>query len=85
MSEPAPDRRGARDAAAILPFLSVVLLFPPLVYIFTAPVTVAGVPLVLVYVFGIWAAIILVAFLVSRRLTSEAGEAERLPGAGGKN
>ncbi|MDN2579842.1 hypothetical protein [Aquibium sp. ELW1220] len=62
------ENRGARDAAAILPFVSVVLIFPPLVYIFAAPVAVAGVPLIVLYLFGVWAAIILAAYLVSRRL-----------------
>ena len=80
MKEHDPDSRGARDASAILPFLGVVLLSPPLVYIFAAPVTVGGIPLIVAYVFGVWAAIILVAFLVSRRLEPDASEAARLPG-----
>lgn len=73
------DRRGARDAAAILPFVCVVLLFPPLVYIFAVPVKLAGVPLVVVYLFGVWAIIIAIAFLVSRRLEQHEKDAERLP------
>jgi len=82
--EPERESRGARDAAAILPFLGVVLLFPPLIHIFAAPATVAGVPLIVVYLFGVWAAIIVVAYLVSRRMTPDVEEAERLPGSAGK-
>jgi predicted Kef-type K+ transport protein len=84
MTDPERENRGARDAAAILPFLGVVLLFPPLVYIFAAPAAVAGVPLIVLYLFGVWAAIILVAFLVSRRLKPDIEEAERVAGSAGR-
>lgn len=84
MKTPERENRGARDAAAILPFVSVVLLFPPIVYIFAAPVTVAGVPLIVLYLFGVWAAIILAACLVSHRLKPDAEHAESPAGTAGR-
>jgi hypothetical protein len=68
MREPELESRGARDAAAILPFLGIVLLFPPLISIFAAPFRIAGIPLIVVYLFGVWGAVIIAAYLVSRRL-----------------
>jgi hypothetical protein len=59
--------KGARDAATLLPFAAAVLLLPPFVLVFAAPVLVAGVPLIVIYVFGVWAAVILGAWLLSRR------------------
>jgi hypothetical protein len=66
------DRHGARDVATVLPFLAMALMLPPLVLIFTAPVRLAGVPLIVVYVFGVWVALIAAAYLVARRLKPNA-------------
>lgn len=71
--------QGARDAAMVLPFVAMLLLMPPLVLIFTAPLHVAGIPLIVLYIFGVWGAVILGAFLTARRLASlreEAGDLE---------
>lgn len=81
MTDSVSDNRGARDAAAILPFLGLVLFFPPLVYIFTAPLTVAGIPLIVVYIFGVWAAMILATFLVARRLKPDPEDAPPVSGS----
>ena len=61
------DAQGARDAATLLPFAAAVLLLPPFILVFAAPVLVAGVPLIVIYVFGVWAAVILGAWLFARR------------------
>ena len=76
------DRQGARDAAMVLPFIGAILLFPPIVLIFAAPAVVAGVPLVLVYIFGVWAAIIAAAFVLARRLPGGEGARSRDPDDG---
>lgn len=60
----------------MLPFLAVVLLAPPIILIFSAPLRVGGVPLIVLYLFGVWAAVIVAALLLSRRL---AGAAEPPP------
>jgi hypothetical protein len=74
-----PDRERTRDLAAILPFAAAVLLAPPLLGVFAAPLAPGGVPLIVVYVFAVWAAIIAGAFLLARRLSHPA-----LDGAAGE-
>jgi hypothetical protein len=58
----------AKDAAVLLPFVVLLLFLPPVILAFAAPVMVAGVPLIVVYVYGVWAMSVLVAFLVAQRL-----------------
>jgi hypothetical protein len=58
----------AKDAAVLLPFVVLLLLLPPVILVFAAPVMVAGIPLIVVYVYGVWALSVLVAFLVAQRL-----------------
>ena len=67
MSRWEADAQSARDAATLLPVAAAVLLLPPFILVFAAPVHVAGIPLIVVYVFGVWATIILCAWLVARR------------------
>lgn len=71
MEEEGRDRRSAKDAAAVLPFVAVFLLIPPIILIFAKPVLVAGVPLIVVYLFGVWAAAIFAAMVLARRLAGE--------------
>lgn len=67
MKPPIPGR--VRDAAVLLPVLGLVLLVPPLVTLFaSARIGIAGVPLVVVYVFGTWLGLIAAAALLARRL-----------------
>jgi len=70
------DQQGAHDAATTLPFLAAALLLPPLVLIFTVPVRLGGVPLIVLYVFGVWVALIVAAYLVARRLKPNADKKE---------
>ena len=73
MRRPSADARAAHDAARILPVAAAILLLPPFILIFAAPANIAGVPLIVVYVFGIWAAIVLAAWLVARRVEPHDG------------
>ena len=61
------DAQRARDAATLLPVAAAVLLLPPFILVFAAPVLIAGIPLIVVYVFGVWAAVVLVRMVVARR------------------
>jgi hypothetical protein len=65
--------------AAILPFAVAIMLLPPVILVFATPVRVLGLPLILLYVFGLWALAILSAFLLARRLA----DFEPRPGSGG--
>ena len=60
------DAERVRAAATLLPFAAAVLLLPPFVLLFAAPVLVAGIPLIVVYVFGTWAAIVLATWWLAR-------------------
>lgn len=85
MERERPDRQRARDAATVLPFAAAILLMPPLIGIFAAPVILGGLPLIVLYVFAVWAAIIVGAFVLARRLTSSASHisSEEPPAGGG--
>lgn len=60
----------APDAAVVLPVFGMFLLLPPAISLFAAPVVIWGVPLIVLYVFGIWAGLIVCAALLARRLDS---------------
>ena len=58
----------ARDAGLVLPLAGLVLVAPPAVNLFTADLTILGVPLIAVYLFAVWGLLILCAQRLSRRL-----------------
>jgi len=58
----------ARDIAVLLPLLGLFLLMPPLITLFAVPLAVAGVPLIVIYLFGVWLALVLGAVLLGRAL-----------------
>lgn len=68
------DRQKLRDAALVLPAAGLILIMPPFAGLFVGGGTVAGIPAVVLYIFGVWAALIGLGGLLSRRL----GRAERL-------
>lgn len=67
METPPPSER-IRNAAVLLPILGIVLVMPPAITLFVANLPVAGIPLIVVYVFGVWLALIAAAAFLSRRL-----------------
>ena len=85
MSDWETEEQGVRDAATLLPVVAAILLLPPFLLVAAAPVLVAGIPLIVVYVFSVWAIIILCAFLVGRRIsrrTREGGDPPETAGGG---
>jgi hypothetical protein len=60
------DPQAWRDAATLLPVVAAALLLPPFILVFAAPVRLAGIPLIVIYVFGAWALIVLAAWLLAR-------------------
>jgi hypothetical protein len=60
----------APDAAVVLPVFGAILLLPPAISLFAVPVAIWGVPLIVLYVFGVWAGLIGCAALLARRLDS---------------
>lgn len=64
-------RQKACDGAAVLPLAGVVLMMPPVASGFAVEGAVLGVPVAVLYVFTVWAGLILGAFALSRRLVAE--------------
>ena len=59
----------ARDLALIVPASGTIALMPPLIGLFARPdAGVFGIPLIVVYLFGLWLALIVMAMLVASRL-----------------
>lgn len=74
---PVDDGR-ASSVAVVLPLLGLFLLMPPVITLFAHGTGVAGVPLVVIYVFGVWIALIIGAALLAPHLDSgRADEAAR--------
>jgi len=64
------DNSRYRDLAIALPWLSLFLFTPPVLFLFSPSVSIAGVPLLPVYLFVVW----LVLILASRQLTKHLEE-----------
>ena len=84
MASKPSDHQGLRDTATILPVAATLLLMPPLIRIFATPATPGGIPLIVLYIFGVWAVIILVAFLLGRRWKQPTDATEDEPEADGR-
>lgn len=76
-----PQRRvqGLRDRAVLLVVVGFLVLFPPFLLVADHPLRVAGAPLFLVYVFGVWGLLIAANGWLARSLDAadQAAEAER--------
>lgn len=68
-----------RDAAFILPALCALILLPPFVNLFVREVLVRGIPLEVLYIFGVWFALVLGAMILARRLGVRDTEVDEPP------
>jgi hypothetical protein len=66
MNRSLPER--LRSAALLVPVLGLFLLLPPFVTLFTGEPRLLGIPLIVLYLFGVWAALIVGAALLAHRL-----------------
>jgi len=65
---PSKEERSEReDVALLVPFFGVVLLMPPLLNLFEGRRMPFGVPVEVLYLFGVWLLVIVGAILLSRR------------------
>ncbi len=75
-----PDRAGdtvpprLHDMALLLPVAGFLLTMPPLVMIFSRPLLVLGVPLLYLYLFTLWCALIVGGAALAHRLTRAEAE-----------
>jgi hypothetical protein len=65
----APERSArARDAARLLPVFGLFLLMPPMISLFAVPADVAGVPMLVLYLFAVWLGLVIGAAVIGRLL-----------------
>ncbi|WP_416896355.1 MAG: hypothetical protein ACMVY4_12495 [Minwuia sp.] len=64
------NRQKLRDAALLLPLMGLLLLMPPFVGLFRRSGEIAGVPSLVVYIFAVWAVLIGLGLLLSRKLAT---------------
>jgi hypothetical protein len=70
-----PSRRSRRhDAALLVPIGGGLFILPPIAGFFGRPETVFGLPLVVLYLFGLWLGLIAIAFHLSRLLQTRSDE-----------
>lgn len=67
VDRPLSDRK-ISDRAVLLPLVGLLLLTPPLAGIFQLDIRVFGIPFTGFYLFGVWAALIVGAAVLSRRI-----------------
>lgn len=73
MTRRRPPSPRLRDASVLLPLIGVFLWMPPLISLFAVDRHLFGVPLVVVYLFGVWITLISCALWISRHLADRDG------------
>lgn len=68
MKTPRPASARLRDAAMLLPAIGTFLFLPPAITLFVGTGTLGGVPLIVLYLFGVWLVLIACAAVLARRL-----------------
>jgi hypothetical protein len=74
MDSPARDSARQHDVAVLLPCIGLLLLMPPFIGLFSPRLMLFGIPLQVLYVFGVWAVLIVLAAVLARRLPEHAAE-----------
>ena len=72
-------RTKVRDAVALMVLLGTWLVMPPMLDVVNQPTTVFGIPTIVVYVFAVWAGLILFTRLVATRAGRALEREERMP------
>jgi len=67
-ADPGLGVRKARDAALALPLVGVILTMPPVAQIFAIDLRIAGIPVVVAYIFGVWILLVLGARATGQRI-----------------
>lgn len=65
----------------LVPVLGLFLWLPPFVGLFTAPLRVFGIPLIVAYLFGVWVVLVAVACRLASQLDPADAEAAQAEGA----
>ncbi|MDF1747574.1 MAG: hypothetical protein P1V34_01735 [Alphaproteobacteria bacterium] len=62
--------RKSRDIAMIIPVIFTLLIMPPMVHLFGSEPGLAGIPSIVVYLFGLWILVVLLTAWNARRLNT---------------
>ena len=68
LASDAARKRKLHDGALLLPVFGAFLLISPLITVFTGATTLFGLPLIFVYIYGVWLGLVLIARAMARRL-----------------
>lgn len=74
LARAATARRKRRDLARVLPLLGIVLLASPFIDLVADAGALAGIPVSVLYVFGVWFALIAATARLAARLRADDGE-----------
>jgi hypothetical protein len=74
LARDAAERRRRRDLALFLPLLGAALLVSPIVNLVADAGNIAGIPVSILYVFGVWFALIVATARLAARLRADDGE-----------
>ena len=61
-------QRKLQDAAILLPIFGAFLIISPIITIFAGSTTLFGLPLIFLYIFGVWLGLVIIARAMARRL-----------------
>ncbi|MBY8975447.1 hypothetical protein KHP62_06500 [Rhodobacteraceae bacterium NNCM2] len=70
--------RKVKDSALIMPLIGLLFLTPPIANLFAVDERLFGVPVLVIYIFAVWAMLILGALILSRRLRQSEEDTRRL-------
>lgn len=74
-----PTRTKVRDAVALMVLLGTWLVMPPMLDVVNQPTSVLGIPTIVVYVFAVWAGLIVFTRIVAKRAGRAFAREERPP------
>lgn len=66
-----PLSQRVQSAAVVVPVLGLFLFMPPFVTLFAGPARAPGIPLIVAYIFGVWAVLLVATALLARRLGAD--------------
>lgn len=75
--DPAARQSRSKEAALVIPLFGLFLLLPPLLSLFEGASTIFGIPVLYVYVFGVWFGLVIAGMWLARRLEAEEQDAIR--------
>ena len=73
------ERRKRITSLLVLTVSGALLLLPPLIYVFNQPITHAGIPQIVIYLFLVWLLLIIGTALLNRTLPADSADPQNGP------